>query len=198
MFKKIFSKLFKSLTPEEKTQVRESLEDVTEMTTNAVADNIEEDNGEKEIKEEEKEIMPNEEVKDEKKVEETEKVENTKETETEVENKEDDGKVEKTEEKETEVEKTEETPTEEEAPVVQEVDETAPANGIRVEDLVTKDELMERLSAMEAKFDAVVKENQDLKDKYENKDFGNTAKKGMPEKDKLANSTFEEYSRQFM
>ena len=30
---------------------------------------------------------------------------------------------------------------------------------------------MERLAAFEAKFDAVIKENQDLKDKYENKKF---------------------------
>ena len=192
MFKKSLLKTLKSLSPEEMAQVR----DVLDERENALA--VQEKGEEKEIIKEENEDMPNEEVKDEKKVEETEKVEDTKATEAEVENKADNGEVEKTEEKETEVEKTEETPAEGDAPVVQEVDETAPANGIRVEDLVTKEELMERLSAMEAKFDAVVKENQDLKDKYENKDFGNNAKKGMPEKDKLANSTFEEYSRQFM
>ena len=49
-----------------------------------------------------------------------------------------------------------------ENPEVQEVEPVG--NGVRVEDLVTKDELMERLSAFEAKFDALVKENTDLKD----------------------------------
>lgn len=192
MFKKSLLKTLKSLSPEEVAQVR----DVLDERENALA--VKEKGEEKEIIKEENEDMPNEEVKDEKKVEETEKVEDTKETETEVENKEDNGEIEKTEEKETEVEKTEETPVEGEAPVVQETTEDSSAIGIKVTDLVTKEELMEKLSAMEAKFEAVVKENQDLKDKYENKDFGNNVKKGMPEKDKIANSTFEEYSRQFM
>ena len=72
--------------------------------------------------------------------------------------------------------------------------------------------LTEALKSMEAKFDAVVKENQDLKDKlsqskqdaddlrekYENKDFGNFNKQGMIAKDKQANATFDEYSKQFM
>lgn len=98
-------------------------------------------------------------------------------------------------------------------PTAPQVQETEPVgNGVRVEDLVTKDELMERLAAFEAKFSAVVKENEDLKnqlstkdeelngmkDKYENKDFGNFQKQGMIKQDKVANSTFDEYSRQFM
>lgn len=86
------------------------------------------------------------------------------------------------------------------------VAETEPAgNGISVNDLVTKDELSERLSSLEAKFDAVLKENGDLKtklsemeEKYENKDFGNFQRKGVIEKDKDANSSFDEYSKQFM
>lgn len=97
-----------------------------------------------------------------------------------------------------------EEPTEDTAQQEQ-VQETEPTgNGIRIEDLVTKEELADRLSAMEAKFDAVLKENGDLKnklsameEKYENKDFGNLQKQGMLEKDKQANSTFEEYARQF-
>lgn len=72
-----------------------------------------------------------------------------------------------------------------------------PGNGIRIDDLVTKSELMERLSAMEAKFDAVVKENKDLKDKYEEHDFGNIQKQGVMAKDKSMNGTFEEYAKQF-
>lgn len=82
-------------------------------------------------------------------------------------------------------------------------------NGVRVEDLVTKDMLADRLAALEAKFDAVVKENEDLKntvagmkEKYEDKDFGNTQKAGMMNADKKANDnfyeSFAEYSKQFM
>lgn len=93
------------------------------------------------------------------------------------------------------------------------VEETEPqGNGININDLVTKDMLTERLSALEAKFDAVVKENTDLKDKlsksqektnglrdkYENKDFGNFNKQGVSTKNKDANETFESYSKQFM
>lgn len=97
-----------------------------------------------------------------------------------------------------------------ENPEVQEVEPVG--NGVRVEDLVTKDELMERLSAFEAKFDALVKENtdlkdqlsksqeetNDLKDKYENKDFGNVSRQGVIEKDKSANETFDSYAKQFL
>lgn len=77
--------------------------------------------------------------------------------------------------------------------------------GIRVEDLVTKDVFEAKLAAFEAKFNSVVKENEDLKnklsemkDKYETKDFGNMQRKGMNEVSKSANSSFDEYSRQFM
>ena len=100
-----------------------------------------------------------------------------------------------------------------EEPTAPQVNETEPqGNGVRVEDLVTKEMLAERLAALEAKFDAVVKENSDLKDKlsskseeldgmkdkYENKDFGNFQKQGVQVKDKQANSSFDEYSKQFM
>lgn len=95
-------------------------------------------------------------------------------------------------------------------PTVEEVEPIG--NGVRVEDLVTKDLLTERLAAFEAKLDAVLNENKALKDKlsekdtelngmrdkYENKDFGNVAKQGMVKPDRAANSTFDEYSRQFM
>lgn len=86
------------------------------------------------------------------------------------------------------------------------VEETAAqGNGVRVEDLVTKDELSDRLAAMEAKFDAVLKENQDLKnevnslrDKYEKNDFGNVAAKGVMPKNQNVEDSFEAYSKQFM
>jgi hypothetical protein len=162
-----------------------------------------------------KKIMADE--KEVEKVEATEKVEETKtndvdkekSTET-VENKEE--KVEETDKKVDEAKKPDEE-TEKENPTEPVVENTEPVgNGIRIEDLVTKDMLAERLSAMEAKFDAVVKENNDLKeklsakdeeltgmkDKYENKDFGNFQKQGMQIKDKEANSSFDEYSKQFM
>ena len=85
-------------------------------------------------------------------------------------------------------------------------------NGIRIEDLVTKEEMLERCAAFEAKYEAIVKENTDLKnelskakeesnglkEKYENKDFGSFGSKGVPEKNKDANETFDSYSKQFM
>lgn len=93
------------------------------------------------------------------------------------------------------------------------VEETATAgNGISIEEVVTKDMLTERLAAFEAKFDAIIKENQDLKDelakshaeaqglkdKYENKDFGNTQKQGVMGKNQDVYETFDSYSKKFM
>ena len=119
----------------------------------------------------------------------------------------DTSQTEKTEEKkdgcDENVEKTDEQTTEETPTEVSETTETG--NGVRVEDLVTKEELTERLAALEAKFDAVLKENGDLKEKlsgmeekYERKDFGTFQKQGMVGKDKDANNTFDEYAKQFM
>ena len=119
----------------------------------------------------------------------------------------DTNQTEKTEEKkdggDENVEKTDEQATEEIPNEVSETPETG--NGVRVEDLVTKEELTERLAALEAKFDAVLKENGDLKEKlsgmeekYERKDFGTFQKQGMVGKDKDANNTFDEYAKQFM
>ena len=119
----------------------------------------------------------------------------------------DTNQTEKTEEKkdgcDENVEKPDEQATEEIPNEVSETTETG--NGVRVEDLVTKEELTERLAALEAKFDAVLKENGDLKEKlsgmeekYERKDFGTFQKQGMVGKDKDANITFDEYAKQFM
>lgn len=87
-----------------------------------------------------------------------------------------------------------------------EIEDTEPrGNGVRVEDLITKEEFEARFAALESKYDAVVKENTDLKDalskmkeKYEDPNFGDYQKKGVAEKDDIANDTFESYSRQFM
>lgn len=114
--------------------------------------------------------------------------------------------VEKKEEAETPVAETEKT----EENVVSETEEKG--NGISIDDVVTKDFLKEMLDGFSAKLDAVLKENKDLKEKlaekenengnlkekYENHDFGNTAKKGVQAKDTKSIDTFEEYSKQFM
>ena len=117
-------------------------------------------------------------------------------------------------EKETDTEKeTKGASTETEEKTTEQVIDTPPTgNGVRVEDLVTIEMLNDKLSALIAKFDAVVKENSDLKDaldkkgdelskmqdKYENRDFGGSQKRGMDSDSKYANDTFEEYAKQFM
>ena len=86
------------------------------------------------------------------------------------------------------------------------VDDTEPTgNGIRIEDLATKDEVRDMLAAFEAKYDAVIKENEDLKkklgeitEKYEEKDFGTVATKGVSVSDKVGNDSYDEYAKQFM
>ena len=202
MFKDLLLKSLQSLSPEEKDKVRKVLEDDKKVVDEEIGET-----GEKNIEEKGENVMPDKNDKksvdtsisiDEKtksnevdkgstettKVDETKKVENkggndTADTKTDGENTEDTAK--------------------------EQVQETETAgNGVRIEDLVTKEELTDRLSALEAKFDAVLKENGDLKnklsameDKYENKDFGNFQKQGMLEKDKQANSTFDEYAKQF-
>lgn len=195
MFKKLLFRALKSLTPDEKILVSKYLkvEDEKEQ-------NIEEDEKQEEIKEKEEDggepNMPNDEKKDmveEKDIKETEnnEVDNSEATETK--------NVEINEENKEEVVDE----TQNQQPQVQEVEEQG--NGIRINDLVTKDELADRLSAIEAKFDAVVKENEDLKnklvamqDKYENKDFGNNSGNNISTKSKDVYSSFSEYSKQFM
>lgn len=81
-------------------------------------------------------------------------------------------------------------------------------NGIALEDLVTKDYLTERFASFEAKLDAIIKENADLKEanaklreKYEENDFGDYSRKGIEAKDdgvRNANDTFDNYAKQFM
>lgn len=201
---KALKKRFNKFSPDEKQKVREMVNNET------ISDTTEK----QKVKKRRKKTMADEkEVKD--KVEtskvETENNEVDKEKSTDVVEKDD--KVEKKEEKTEETTETTDDTTKDEEPTAPQVNETEPqGNGVRVEDLVTKEMLAERLAALEAKFDAVVKENSDLKeqlsskseeldgmkDKYENKDFGNFQKQGVQVKDKQANSSFDEYSKQFM
>lgn len=110
-------------------------------------------------------------------------------------------------------EKPEEQPKPTEEPETPTVTEAEPSgNGIRIEDVVLKSDLHEAIAALEAKYDALFKENNDLKEKlaesektskdlrakYEDDDFGGYSKKGVEGKNKSANDTFESYSKQFM
>lgn len=202
---KFLKKHFNKFSPEQAKNVRELVNNET------IGDTM----GNNKVKKKEKKIMADE--KEVKEVE-TEKVETETpavETEEKVETNEkapggeEVKKETETETKTEEVEKETETPTEETA----EVQETEPTgNAVRVEDLVTKEELTERFAALEAKLEAVLKENVDLKnelsnksnelngikEKYEEKDFGNFQRQGVAEKDKYANSSFDEYSKAFM
>lgn len=84
-------------------------------------------------------------------------------------------------------------------------------NAYSLDDLVTKEYLAQVLASLDAKISAVIandellkdsldkseSENHGLKQKYEEKDFGNTVRKGTPEPDRKANETFDDYSKQF-
>lgn len=206
MFKELLLDALQSLSPEEKMNVRDILEEKISATGEK---NKEEEKGEQNMADKndktkvDTSINIDEKTKDNKvdngstetsKVDETTKVDETVKTNEEPKK---DGEVEKTNDKTDGSEPTDE---------AQQVQTTETAgNGVRVEDLVTKEELSERLSSLEAKFDAVLKENVDLKDKlsameekYENKDFGNFQRQGVMEKNKEANNSFDEYSKQFM
>ena len=203
---KALGKRFNKLSPEEKQNVREM---VNNETISETTEKQKVKKRRKKIMADEKEVKTNE-VETSKVETENNEVDKDKSTDV-VETKEE--KVEETDKKEETTAPTEEETTKDEEPTAPQVEETEPqGNGIDINDLVTKDMLAQRLSALEAKFDAVVKENSDLKnqlsskseeldgmkDKYENKDFGNFQKQGMQVKDKSANSSFEEYSRAFM
>lgn len=203
---KFLKKHFNKFSPEQQTNVREL---VNEETKSDTMGKTKVRKKEKKIMADEKEVKTNE-VETSKVETENNEVDNGKSTDV-VETKEE--KVEETDKKEETTEPTEEDTAKDEEPTAPQVNETEPAgNGVRIEDLVTKEDLADRLAAFEAKLEAVVKENTDLKeqlankndelngmkDKYENKDFGNFQRQGVQEKDKYANSSFDEYSKQFM
>ena len=213
MFKKLLlkslKKRFQKFSPEEKQFVREMVNDktISVTTENKQKEKVKKRRTKKmaDVEEVKKDEVTTENVETENK-----EVDKDKSTETVEEG---DKKVETTDKKE---EETKEEPTEAEEtkePTDPQVNETEPTgNGIRIEDLVTKEMLAERLSALEAKFDAVVKENKDLKDelsnksdelkgmqdKYENKNFGGFQKQGVMAKNQAANDSFDSYSKQFM
>lgn len=123
------------------------------------------------------------------------------------------GKEETVQSKETvDEQQTAETPAAPEQPEIGAVQTSEKAgNGISIEDIVTRADLAAAIAALDAKFKAVVKENEDLKDqitgyqdKYEKKDFGTTTRPGVMPKDPSANDkvtsyqkSFEEYSKDF-
>lgn len=91
-------------------------------------------------------------------------------------------------------------PEPENKPTVADDNGNQPVNAIRVEDLVTKADLKEKLDAIISRLDSVLHENETLKDqlaKYDG-DFGNTAPKGATTRDEKLEDTFESYSRDFM
>ena len=203
---KALGKRFNKLSPEEKQNVREM---VNNETISETTEKQKVNKRRKKTMADEKEVKTNE-VETSKVETENNEVDKDKSTDV-VETKEE--KVEETDKKEETTAPTEEKTTKDEEPTAPQVEETEPqGNGIDINDLVTKDMLAQRLSALEAKFDAVVKENNDLKeklsskseeldgmkDKYENKDFGNFQRQGVMTKDKSANSSFDEYSKAFM
>jgi hypothetical protein len=202
---KALGKRFNKLSPEEKQNVREM---VNNETISETTEKQKVNKRRKKTMADEKEVKTNE---VETKVE-TENNDVDKEKSTDVVETKEEDKVEEPK-KEEPTAPTEEPTAQEEQPSAPQVEDTEPqGNGIDINDLVTKDMLAQRLSALEAKFDAVVKENSDLKeklsskseeldgmkDKYENKDFGNFQKQGVMAKDKSANSSFDEYSKAFM
>lgn len=174
--------MFNSLTDEERQEFREVLEN--KPADEEVVEEEKSEIGDENIKQEEGKEMPNEAEKD-------KDVERTAETE-------------KVAEEATTPSNEGEQMTVEQTPEVEQ-----DYNAIPLSDVVLKSELYERLDALNAKFDAVIKENADLKnalsamkEKYEDKDFGNIAKQGLIKGDKDANTTFketfDEYAKKFM
>lgn len=210
MFFKLFLKVLKKLSPEKKDIVRGVLdgktETVIENNKTAKPMKAQAKKGKKEKRRTKKmadEIKKDEaaKVEEEKETKTTETVEETEKT---TPDKKEETKDEVKDETKDKVENSDENGENESQPqegVVQE--ESGDQSGmaaIAVEDLVTKEMLEERFNALSAKFDAVIKENNDLKsklDELEGQDFGNIQKRGVQVKDADANETFESYSARF-
>ena len=182
MFKKLFLKFLNGLSPEEKAEVRGLLEndgaDLEETETAEETEKVEkteetkvDENGENSKDTTDKETTETE----------TNKVE---------ENKED--KVAENSNEETEKEETAEQTTE----PANETTEQEEIHEIALGDIVTKQFLNEVLEGINSKVGAIVKENDDLKDKFLNNDFGGMKNNAKVEK---ANEveTFDSYSAQF-
>ena len=200
----LFRKRLKKLSPEDKQRVRELVANKKQETK---SDTTEKKQKTKKTKKENQKMA--EEVKETEKVETKENTSAEKDNATKpvVEEKE----TEKTDKKE--VEEGNETETADEVKTTDQVAEVEESgNGRDINDYALKDDVMQLIQALNAKIDAVVKENGDLKEKlagkddelngmrekYETKDFGNTQRQGVMTKDKDANDTFEEYAKSFM
>lgn len=207
MFKKTLLQKLKSLSPQEKEQYRDFLDnDIKANATDTQDSNVDEQatiNDDMQYERHDNQMSDNDKKgesemdlkkKDVKKEEVNETLNNEVKEEKELPKGEEEGK----EKVETEETVETEQPTDEPEQQAQVNNVESQGNGIRIEDLVTKEDLNERFSALEAKFAAVVKENQDLKEKYENQDFGTSAKKGVDKPDKDFNSSFDEYSSKYM
>lgn len=201
MFKKIIVNALKSLSPDEKQEVRKALaeqpaveQEVDTKDTNEVTETAENvgEQGENIVKKGETEMEKDQTT--------TTTEETTKAIETE-------GKKgeETTEVKDT---KTAEEVANTETAEPQVTDAPTTGNGVRIEDLATKDEVQALMASFEAKFAAVVRENQDLKAKneelvakYETPNFGGQARQGVAPQDKnvkAANQSYDEYVKNFM
>ena len=202
----LFRKRLKKLSPEDKQRVRELVGNKKQETK---SDTTEKKQKQKKTKKENRKMADEKEVKKETE----EKVEKKEETKPVAEGE----KVETENEKEVKTEEAETADKVEPTEQVVEVEETG--NARPIEDYALKEDVMQLIQALNAKLDAVVKENSDLKEKlagkddelhnkenelngmrekYENKDFGNTQKQGIMTKDKSANETFEEYAKSFL
>lgn len=201
MFKKIIVNALKSLSPDEKQEVRKALaeqpaveQEVDTKDTNKGTETAEN------VGEQRENIVKKGETEMEKNQTTTTTEETTKATETE-------GK------KDEETTKAKDTKTSEEVANTktaepQVTDAPTTGNGVRIEDLATKDEVQALMASFEAKFAAVVKENQDLKAKneelvakYETPNFGGQARQGVAPQDKnvkAANQSYDEYVKNFM
>lgn len=208
MFFKLFLKVLKRLSPEKKDIVRGVLdgktETVIENNKTAKPMKAQAKKGKKEKRRTKK--MADEIKKDEaaKVEEETKTTETVEETEKATPDKKEETKDEVKDETKDEVKNSDENGEDESQPqegvVQEESGDQSGMTAIAVEDLVTKEMLEERFNALSAKFDAVIKENNDLKsklDELEGQDFGNIQKRGVQVKNADANETFESYSARF-
>lgn len=208
MFFKLFLKVLKRLSPEKKDIVRGVLdgktETVIENNKTAKPMKAQAKKGKKEKRRTKK--MADEIKKDEaaKVEEETKTTETVEETEKATPDKKEETKDEVKDETKDEVKNPDENGEDESQPqegvVQEESGDQSGMTAIAVEDLVTKEMLEERFNALSAKFEAVIKENNDLKsklDELEGQDFGNIQKRGVQVKNADANETFESYSARF-
>lgn len=206
MLDKVLVKVLKNLSPEDKKGLREALFANTSKDTSSKEESgknvIETPVGENQGKGTNTEEKPNDENVETGKTEEqgnsTENVENTNESTN--------PNEEVAKGQEDLPPNGEETPTNE-ASATPTAQVEGEGNGIRIEDVVTKDDLQNALNAFEAKFKALEKENSDLKDelaksntelsKFKNGDFGNNTQKAPYVDNKAHYESFDDYAKNY-